>query len=99
MSTGKVVLGVLVGAAAGAVLGILFAPDKGSATRKKIMDMADNYTGDLKEKISDTINTVKDKVETVTDDAKDLVEKGKSKMDNANQEVKNEVNKNYSHQS
>ena len=36
MNSGKVVLGVLAGLAAGAALGILFAPDKGTATRKKI---------------------------------------------------------------
>lgn len=38
MSSGKVVLGMLAGLAAGAVLGILFAPEKGSKTRRKILD-------------------------------------------------------------
>ena len=36
MSTGKVITGIVAGMAAGAVLGILLAPDKGSETRKKI---------------------------------------------------------------
>ena len=36
MSTGKLVVGVLAGVAVGALVGMLFAPDKGSETRKKI---------------------------------------------------------------
>jgi gas vesicle protein len=49
MSTGKVILGVLAGAAVGASLGILFAPEKGSVTRKNIaqkgVDLKDNIKG------------------------------------------------------
>lgn len=37
-NTGKIVTAVAAGAAVGAVLGILFAPGKGSETRKKISD-------------------------------------------------------------
>ena len=36
MSTAKVVLGVVVGAAAGALLGVLFAPSKGTVLRRSI---------------------------------------------------------------
>jgi gas vesicle protein len=48
MSTGKVVLGTLAGLAIGATAGVLFAPEKGSKTRKKIMDKANDYADKLK---------------------------------------------------
>ena len=47
MSSGKVLLGVLAGVAAGAVLGILFAPDKGSKTRKKIVDSSEDVLDEI----------------------------------------------------
>ena len=39
-NNGNTVLGILAGTAVGAVLGILFAPDKGSETRRKIAEEA-----------------------------------------------------------
>ena len=38
MSNSKVLVGFLVGAAVGGALGLLLAPDKGSETRKKIIE-------------------------------------------------------------
>jgi gas vesicle protein len=55
MSRGKIILGVLAGLAAGAVLGILFAPDKGTATRKKIIDKGEDYFDNLKHKINEML--------------------------------------------
>jgi len=53
MSTLKVVSALLLGAAAGAAVAILFAPDKGSVTRKNIKDsakgMADKILGKAEE--------------------------------------------------
>ena len=52
MARGRIILGVLAGVAAGALIGILFAPDKGSSTRKKIVDKGEDYVDNLKEKIN-----------------------------------------------
>ena len=49
-NNGKMMLALLGGAAVGATLGILFAPDKGSVTRKKLIDSA----GDLAETLKET---------------------------------------------
>lgn len=58
-NTTKILTALAIGAAAGAILGILYAPDKGSETRKKINEegkkMADaikNRYNDMKEKMS-----------------------------------------------
>ncbi len=69
MSSGKVLLGVLAGVAVGATLGILFAPDKGSNTRKKIKQKGDDYAGDLGEKFNEFIETVTQQFQQVKEDA------------------------------
>ncbi len=63
---------VLIGLLAGVAIGILIAPDKGSATWKKIVDGLD----DLKDKASNELNTVVEK-------GKDWISKGKETVSKA----------------
>lgn len=65
MNTGKVALGVLAGLATGAVLGILFAPEKGSVTRKKIADKSKDSIDGLKSKYNTVIENLSSKLEAV----------------------------------
>jgi len=58
--TGTIVA-VLAGAAVGAAIGILFAPDEGVKTRKKIKDGALAKKDELKDKITELTETVKSK--------------------------------------
>lgn len=53
MSGGKVLLSVLAGVAAGALVGILFAPDKGSETRRKLLETGEDLANTAKEKFDE----------------------------------------------
>jgi gas vesicle protein len=65
MARGSIILGVLAGLAVGAIVGILIAPDKGSATRKKIIHKGETYVDNLKEKINSILTDGKKRFERV----------------------------------
>ena len=88
MKTVKVVLGTMAGLAIGAIAGILFAPEKGSKTRKQIIDKGDDYVDELKSKFGEYSDSLSGKFDSTKKDAEDLVEKGKAKYDEAKKDVK-----------
>ncbi len=57
--TGKMIGALLIGVAVGGALGILFAPAKGSETRKKIAGATEDYTDALKEKFEQFLEEAK----------------------------------------
>lgn len=64
-NTSKVLIALGTGLAVGGILGVLFAPDKGSVTRHKIAEapkkLADNIKGKIKigkEKVDEMLNRV-----------------------------------------
>jgi gas vesicle protein len=81
MDTGKVVLSVLAGIAAGALLGVLFAPDKGSETRKKIAKKGSDAMDEIKDKYDEILKAITDKLEEAKEEASNLFEHGKDKTD------------------
>jgi len=75
MSSGKVVLGLLAGVAAGALAGILFAPEKGSKTRKRILKQGEDYVDAVKDKFDELLDVVNEKVEKVKEEVSNLTSK------------------------
>jgi len=51
MSNNKVFWGILTAAAAGAIIGLLFAPEDGEETRKKIRRSANDWASDMLDQI------------------------------------------------
>ena len=78
MKSGKLVLGILAGVAVGAIAGILFAPDKGSKTRKKILSKGKDYVGGLQEKFDELVDTISKKYEGAREETGELVSNGKA---------------------
>ncbi|MBK6947998.1 MAG: YtxH domain-containing protein [Haliscomenobacter sp.] len=76
-------MGILAGIATGALFGVLFAPGKGSSTRRKIAHGGEEYLNDMAEKFDDFIDGVTKKFESVKDEAVRMTENGKTKVDAA----------------
>lgn len=74
MSTGKILLGVLAGVAAGALIGVLFAPEKGSDTRKKVLKKGEDYTDGLKDKFNEFLDGVAEKFDKAKVDVNEFAE-------------------------
>lgn len=61
----KIAIATAAGVVAGGILGILFAPDKGVNTRKKITDSGKKFTDNVKEKMNELKVNIKGKTDAV----------------------------------
>jgi gas vesicle protein len=79
-NTSKILLGFIAGAAIGGALGILLAPDKGSETRRKIVEKGADLTDSLSDSLSGFSETVKDKFNDAVDGVKGSFNKTRNSM-------------------
>jgi gas vesicle protein len=78
-NSGKIIGALLIGAAVGGILGILFAPDEGSQTLKKITGKSDDLTDSIKEKLDNFLEEIKEEMAAVKEKANAFIENGKAK--------------------
>ena len=87
MKNSDVVVGILGGLAVGAILGVLFAPDKGSNTRRKIAEKGTNLKDKLKGNFNDFVASIEDQYSNFTSNAEDVIEEGKSKLERMSNDI------------
>ena len=80
MNTGKMLFGIISGFIAGAVIGVLFAPNRGSVSRRIILERGDDYSDVAKEKFNEYVEVINSKLEKVKKDVSEYSDLVKEKI-------------------
>lgn len=91
MKNSNTLLGFIVGAAAGATLGILFAPEKGSETREKLAAKGGEFSDDFKSKFADLVDNLTEKSKNLFNKGEAIAKEGKSTIEQINKNIVSEV--------
>ena len=86
-NSGNTMIAVLAGVLVGAGIGILYAPDKGSKTRKKVKDGYDDAKSDVTGKFDSVSTKLSNKLSTAKVDLEDTYQDLVSNMSHKTEEV------------
>ncbi len=87
----NMLISVILGSFIGALLGVLFAPDRGDKTRKQISKKSDEYAELLKSEVDDFAKNLRKKYESALSDTEELINKGKSRAVDLKEDVKKKL--------
>jgi gas vesicle protein len=85
----KILFALLAGMAAGAALGILFAPDKGSETRDKLSDSLKNLGDSIKDRAAEEIENLTEFKEKVVENIRSKIRSAEDDYTHAKVSVSN----------
>jgi gas vesicle protein len=81
MRATRIIAGALLAMAAGAALGVLFAPDKGSTTRRRLSDQGTRYLGAIKNTAGEYAESLEETYENARGTAVDIAGRVKGAVD------------------
>jgi len=86
-------LGFLAGASVGAVMGILFAPDKGEKTRDRIRKSAEDISSDVRDNVGKKVDDLSDVLGDFVGEVKDRFSNIEGRLKDEAKNVKQKVAK------
>lgn len=81
MNAGKLILSTMAGVVVGAAVGILFAPEKGKDTRKKISKKGEAYLRTYKGKFNKALDKLAGQIDNLKEEVSNFAEETKTKVD------------------